>query len=203
MAVAQGLQATYYGGALGGVSNAVSNVFSGSGSSNNNDTNTDGTPVSQSQIDTKNAVDDLLNTLNTGDPNVIRDVDTGGNPTGTFTAYNDKGEIDPDANLQFYEDNPKTKISEADYAKNQKVAKALSLVAGPIGLAVGTIGKLQKAGILPNSLTTNMPEGGSDVPSNKDNDDRVNAILDDPNLRMNKSASYPSLPDRHDECTGV
>ena len=177
-----------YGGALGGVSNAISNTFSGGGSSNNNNTNTDGTPVSQSQIDTKNAVDDLLNTLNTGDPNVIRDVDTGGNPTGTFTAYNDKGEIDPDANLQFYQDNPNTKISEADYAKNQKIAKALSLVAGPIGLAVGTIGKLQRAGILPNSLTTNMPEGGSDVPANKDNDDRVNAILDDPNLTDEQKA---------------
>lgn len=185
-----------YGGALGGVSNAVSNTFSGNDSSDNNGTNLDGTPVSQSQIDTKNAVDNLLNTLNTGDPNVIRDVDSSGNPTGSFTAYKDvttedgkTSVVDPDADLKFYEDNPDTKISEEDYAKNQKIAKALTIIAGPIGLAVGTIGKLQKAGILPGSTGSNLSQEGNDVAAgNAENDKAINDILDNPDLTEDQKA---------------
>jgi len=166
-----------YGGALGGVSNAISNTFSGSNSSDN-----DSLPY-------RGAVDSLLDTLNTGDPNVIRDVDSSGNPTGTFTAYNEKGEIDPNADLSFYNDNPSTNISQADYERNQKIAKVLTLVSGPLGLAMGTINKLQLKGILPGSTGSNLPQDSNDVPSNKDNDDRINAILDDPNLTDEQKAA--------------
>lgn len=173
-----------YGGALGGVSNAISNTFSGGGSSDND------------TLPYRDAVDSLLDTLNTGDPNVIRDVDSSGNPTGSFTAYKDVATgdgktsvVDPAADLSFYNDNPNTNISQADYERNQKISKALTLVSGPLGLAMGTINKLQLKGILPGSTGSNLPQDSNDVPSNKDNDDRINAILDDPNLTDEQKAA--------------
>ena len=164
--------ASYEGG---GIISNIGNTITGGGNNNSSNNNNDNLPYRED-------VDNLLNTLNTGDPNVIRDVDTSGNPTGNFTAYNDDGTVNPDADLQFYEDNPETNISEDDYNRNQKIARVLTLVSGPLGLAMGTINKLQLKGILPGSTGSTLSADNSGVASNQDNDDAINAILDNPDL---------------------
>jgi hypothetical protein len=94
----------------------------------------------------------------------------------------------------FYDANPNTNISQADYERNQKIAKALTIFTGPLGLAVGTIGRLQRAGIIP-ATGSNLSQEGNNVPAvdlaagNAENDKAINDILDNPDLTNEEKAS--------------
>ena len=63
-----------------------------------------------------------------------------------------------DKQRTFYDTNTQTTISMEDYEKAKNVAKALAIVAGPIGLGYRAIIELQRKGILPGDTATSWME---------------------------------------------
>ena len=174
-----------YGGALGGVSNAISNTFSSGDSSPSSSSNSDG--GNNTFIDPYEYLD--LRDQGYSDTAAFEASNYDENPSYNIGSDQEAKPNAASASEQaFYDANQNTNISQADYERNKKIAKVLTLVSGPLGLAMGTINKLQLKGILPGSTGSNLPQDSNDVPSNKDNDDRINTILDDPNLTDEQKA---------------
>ena len=172
-----------YEGAFSGVSNAISNTFSGGGSSNDNGggNTTGGRNLDADMTAGSNYVVGTDGSFNKVSDDLASSYHSGNQGGGDNIMSEDT--------MNMLENYPDSNISAEDFAKNQKIGKALTLISGPIGLAVGTVARLQRAGILPGSSGTAPPQDGSDIPSNKDNDDKINAILDDQNLTDEQKAA--------------